>query len=336
MKPATSKTETPPGKKKEEKKAPQTPQKIEARDPRPEPSQQVIVGNRYTIAWFFDIKNGNPNGDPGAGGIPRTYALTGHGFVTDVCLKRKLRNYVNAQREGAPGFNIFVEEGTILNRIIEEAHVANGVDLNAPTASGDKRMKAGSAQGEEIPLAQNYLCRHFWDIRAFGAVASTGANAGQITGPVTVTFAESMAPLEYADVTITRCAVASEAESVDHNGANQTMGKKYAVPYALYRASVYVSPLRAAKTGMGEDDLGLLLNGLRELWDFDRSASRGEMSTVRLVVFRHEYRLGNAHDSDLQARVQARALVPVPRKASDYEIIVDQDNLPPGVTVTVF
>ena len=300
------------------------------------PKYADYVKNRYTCILLFDCKNGNPNGDPAAGNLPRTDAETGHGFVSDVCLKRKIRNYVQLIRAGVAGSQIFIADNTILNRVIEEAHVDNGVDLSKDLPSGEARRKKGTAQNGEVDAARVRIQDNYWDVRAMGGVMSTGANAGQVTGPVQVTIAESFDRVQVEELTITRCAVASEAESVNHNGANQTMGMKYMIPYALFAAKIYISPSRAEQTGFSQSDLELLFNSLQGMWDHDRSASRGTMGLVKLIIFKHASPLGNASDRSLEDRVTVKKNVETPRNVGDYDITINRANMPAGIELMVF
>lgn len=202
------------------------------------------LNKRYDFVVFFDVQDGNPNGDPDAGNLPRVDPETGHGLVTDVSLKRKIRNYVSLKMEDNPPYSIFVKEKSILNHTIEQAYISLGIDLNEkPTDPGDgkKRNKVGQGQGKEIDRARQFMCQNFYDIRTFGAVLSTGPNAGQVRGPVQMTFARSIHPVVSLEHSITRMAVATEAEADKQGGDNRTMGRKFTIPYGLYRAHGFVS-----------------------------------------------------------------------------------------------
>jgi CRISPR-associated protein Csd2 len=249
-----------------------------------------IVDRRYDFVLLFDVTDGNPNGDPDAGNLPRVDPETGHGLVTDVCLKRKIRNYVALK-----GQDIFIKEKSVLNATIEGAYKRLEIDLQSEkTKGGKKRKSKGEGQDEEVDQARELMCRTFYDVRAFGAVMSTGANAGQVRGPVQLTFGRSVAPIVTLEHSITRMAVATEEEATKQGGGNRTMGRKMTVPYGLYRAHGFVSPAFAQRTGFTKDDLTLLWEALEKMFEHDRSAARGLMSTRALVVFEHDSALGTA------------------------------------------
>jgi CRISPR-associated protein Csd2 len=248
----------------------------------------MSLNNRYDFVLLFDVKDGNPNGDPDAGNLPRLDAETGHGLVTDVCLKRKVRNYVGMARGEEPRFEIYVKEKAILNRQHERAYEGIG---KADLLKGDDKKRKG---GDAVDEAKAWMCNNFYDVRTFGAVMSTGVNCGQVRGPVQLTFARSVAPVVALEHSITRMAVATEAEAEKQQGDNRTMGRKFTVPYGLYRAHGFVSTHLAKKTAFSEDDLELFWESLVNMFDHDRSAARGEMSTRGLYVFMHESELGNA------------------------------------------
>ena len=266
------------------------------------------VKNRYEFVLIFDVKDGNPNGDPDAGNLPRVDAETGCGLVTDVCLKRKVRNYVALAKEYKPPFDIFVKEKAILNRLIESAYHTLGIDLEKPPADekdGKKRNEKGGGQGKEVDKARDQMCQTFYDIRTFGAVMSTGANAGQVRGPVQMTFGRSVDRIVSLEHSITRMAVATEEEAEKQSGDNRTMGRKNTVPYGLYVSHGFISAHLAAQTGFSEDDLELLWHALcgrssvdkpveDSMFEHDRSAARGLMATQKLIVFKHAKPLGNA------------------------------------------
>jgi len=297
------------------------------------------IKNRYDFLLLFDVKDGNPNGDPDAGNLPRVDTETGEGLITDVCLKRKVRNYIQIVKEGIPGFDIFVKEKAILNQQIEKAYADLGIDLSKTPenpADGKKRNKEGQGQGSEIFRAKDKLCQDFFDIRTFGAVMSTGANAGQVRGPVQLTFARSVDPIVTAEHSITRMAVATEAEAEKQSGDNRTMGRKNTVPYGLYIAHGFVSPSLAAQTGFSEQDLSLMWEALVGMFDQDHSAARGMMATQKLIIFKHDSALGNAPSHKLfdLVKVEKKAAVEVPRKFSDYIVTIPSDcDLPSGVHV---
>ncbi len=244
------------------------------------------INNRYDFVLFFDVADGNPNGDPDAGNLPRVDPETGHGLVTDVCLKRKVRNYVGLLKEEQPPFEIYVKEKAVLNRQHERAYQALGVDL-----SKEEGKRKG---GEQVDQARAWMCQNFYDVRTFGAVMSTGVNCGQVRGPVQLTFARSVAPVVPLEHSITRMAVATEREAEAQSGDNRTMGRKYTVPYGLYRAHGFVSAPLAAQTGFSQADLNLLWQALINMFEHDRSAARGQMATRALIAFKHQGSLGNA------------------------------------------
>lgn len=288
--------------------------------------------NRYDFLLVFDVQDGNPNGDPDAGNLPRVDAETGKGLVTDVCLKRKVRNYVQLTRGDEAGYNIFVKEKGILNARIEKAYADLGIDLTQPPqdlADGKKRNKEGQGQGGEVQKARDKMCKDYFDIRTFGAVMSTGANAGQVRGPVQMTFARSVDPIVTLEHSITRMAVATEAEAEKQGGDNRTMGRKNTVPYGLYVARGFISPALARQTGFDEGDLNLLWQALTDMFEHDRSAARGMMSARKLIVFKHASALGNDHASRLFGRVKIRRKdnVSVPRAFEDYTVTIDRDGL---------
>jgi len=293
------------------------------------------IKNRYDFMLVFDVKDGNPNGDPDAGNLPRVDAETGQGLVTDVCLKRKVRNYVQLTKGTETGYDIFIKEKSILNQVIEKAYADLGIDLTKPTADGKKRNKEGQGQGSEVPKARDKMCADYFDIRTFGAVMSTGANAGQVRGPVQLTFGRSIDPVVTLEHSITRMAVATEAESEKQSGDNRTMGRKNTVPYGVYVAYGFISPALAAQTGFSEEDLGLFWKALTEMFEHDHSAARGMMATQKLIVFKHDTALGNAHSNDLfkSVKIAKKESVEVPRDFAAYDVTVPAKNTFPGVEV---
>ena len=220
------------------------------------------ITKRYDFVLLFDVQDGNPNGDPDAGNLPRIDAETGMGLVTDVCLKRKVRNYVQLTKGAQPPFDIFVKEKAVLNQVIAQAYRDAGIDLEKPPEGGKKRAKKGEAQGGEVEKGRGQMCLNYFDVRTFGAVMSTGANAGQVRGPVQLTFARSVAPIVALEHSITRMAVATDAEAEKQRGDNRTMGRKYTVPYGLYRAHGFVSVHLASQTGFSKQDLNLFWEAL--------------------------------------------------------------------------
>lgn len=298
------------------------------------------VNNRYDFVLLFDVQDGNPNGDPDAGNLPRVDAETGCGLVTDVCLKRKVRNYAMLTKGDVAGYDIFVKEKAILNQSISGAYNSLGIDLAKPpveAADGKKRNKVGAGQGGEISKARDEMCKTYFDIRTFGAVMSTGANAGQVRGPVQMTFGRSVDPIVSLEHSITRMAVATEAEAEKQSGDNRTMGRKNTVPYGLYLSHGFVSAHLANQTAFSEDDLKLLWEALINMFEHDRSAARGLMATQKVVIFKHDSALGNAPAHKLFERVQVRRKdqgKPA-RSIKDYTIEIDESDLPNGVTVIV-
>lgn len=289
---------------------------------------------RHEFVLLFDVRNGNPNGDPDAGNAPRIDPETGHGLVTDVCLKRKIRNFiVLTQREAAngaprPGYDIYVKEKAILNEQHRRAYDALGLD---PKAKG--RAEKGKPTKEE--QARAWMCQTFFDIRMFGAVMSTDVNAGQVRGPVQIAFARSLDPIVSLDQSITRMAVTTEREATEQEGGNRTMGRKEIVPYALYRVHGFFNAFLAADTGFSAEDLSLLWAALENMFEHDRSAARGEMATRKLFVFEHATPLGNAPAHRLFDLIQVSLKddSKPPRAFSDYEVQVERNGLPDGVAL---
>ena len=286
------------------------------------------IGNRYEFVYLFDVENGNPNGDPDAGNMPRLDPETNQGLVTDVCLKRKVRNYVEVLKGGASPYEIYIREKAILNQTHERAHQAIGA-----AQSGETKKRKGT--GEEVEKARKWMCANFYDVRTFGAVMSTGTNCGQVRGPVQMTFARSIDRIVPLEVTITRMAVATEKEAEAQSGDNRTMGRKHIVPYALYRGEGFISPQLAAQTGFSEDDLELFWQALIHMFDYDHSAARGKMSARKLIVFKHESALGNAPAYKLFDSVKvepADGSQPV-RSFESYKDRIVVGDPPGGVTV---
>ena len=293
------------------------------------------IKNRYDFVILFDVENGNPNGDPDAGNMPRIDPETGYGLVTDVCLKRKIRNYVETLKEDAPdadNYRIYVKEGVPLNRSDAEALEHNGLTPK------DDLKKAKKSDPDIDRKLRDYMCEHFYDIRTFGAVMTTfvkGAlNCGQVRGPVQLSFARSVDPIVPQEVTITRVAITTEA---DAEKKNSEMGNKHIVPYGLYRAEGYVSANLARKTtGFSEDDLKLLWEAILNMFENDHSAARGKMAVRELIVFKHDTELGCAPAHKLFDLVKAdrKEGVTAPRGYEDYTVTVVEDELPDGVTCT--
>ncbi len=297
------------------------------------------LAHRCDFVLLFDVQDGNPNGDPDAGNLPRIDAETGYGLVTDVCLKRKIRNFVQLTRSSEPGFDIFVKEKAILNQKLAGAYAELGIDLEAApqdSRNGKKRRKSGAAQGAEVDAGRAHMCRSYYDVRTFGAVMSTGPNCGQVRGPIQLTFARSVEPVVILEHTITRMAVATEAEAEKQGGDNRTMGRKFTIPYGLYRTHGFVSAHLAAQTGFSSVDLDLFWAAVAQMFEHDRSAARGLMSTRALVVFEHESKLGNAPAHALFERVQVKrqggSNGPA-RSFSDFSLSVDDTDMPRGVEI---
>lgn len=274
--------------------------------------------NRIDFVYIFDVQDGNPNGDPDAGNLPRVDAETGMGLVTDVCLKRKVRNYVQVAKGCVDGYDIFIKEKAVLNTLIDAAHEEDSV-----RSSPDKTS-----------AARDVMCKKYYDIRTFGAVMSTGKNAGQVRGPIQLTFARSNDPIAAMEHSITRMAVATEKEAEKQGGDNRTMGRKATVPYGLYVCHGFISANLAKQTGFSEEDLALFWDALKNMFDVDRSAARGLMSAQKLIVFKHDSILGNAPANKLFDLVKVQKKCNgAPRKFEDYEVIFDDKKLPQGVTV---
>lgn len=279
---------------------------------------EKLLKNRIDFVYIFDVQDGNPNGDPDAGNLPRIDAETGMGLVSDVCLKRKVRNYVQIAKQCESGFDIFIKEKAVLNSLIDAAHDDESV----------KDKKGGDA----TDAARMVMCKKYYDVRTFGAVMSTGKNAGQVRGPIQFTFARSVDPITTSEHSITRMAVATEKEAEKQSGDNRTMGRKSTVPYGLYVCHGFISANLAKQTGFNEDDLDLFFDALKNMFDQDHSAARGLMSAQKLIVFKHDSELGNAPANKLFDLVKIERISEgVARKFSDYKVTVDTTNLPANV-----
>lgn len=284
------------------------------------------IEKRYDFVYLFDVQDGNPNGDPDAGNMPRVDPETGVGLVTDVSLKRKVRNFVQMTQDQA-GYDIFIKEKGVLNNLIDEAHEQETV-----------KAKSGA---EKIEQARQFMCEKYFDVRTFGAVMSTGRNAGQVRGAVQLTFSRSIDPIITLEHSITRMAVASEKEiKVNEAGEesyteNRTMGRKYTVPYGLYRCHGFISAHFAQDTGFSEADLEVFWQALINMFDHDHSAARGQMNARALIVFEHDNALGNAPAHKLfdLVKVEAKDHDKPIRAFSDYELVIDKTNLPSGVKI---
>lgn len=299
------------------------------------------IKNRYEFVILFDVENGNPNGDPDAGNMPRVDPETGLGLVTDVCLKRKIRNYVETLKEDAPGYRIYIKDGVPLNRSDNEGFAQAGLPEAAGLKSEELKKKVKARKDEGVPvdeLVRDWMCANFYDIRTFGAVMTTmvkGAlNCGQVRGPVQLGFARSIEPIVPQEVTITRVAITTESDA-EKKGTE--MGRKYIVPYGLYRCEGYVSANLARKTtGFSEQDLELLWQAILNMFEHDHSAARGKMAVRQLIVFRHDSELGCAPAWKLFEAVRVARREPddpAPARCyADYTVQVDEAALPAGVS----
>ena len=289
------------------------------------------IKNRYEFIILFDVENGNPNGDPDAGNMPRIDPETNLGIVTDVCLKRKIRNYVETVKEGVAGYRIYIKDAVPLNRSDAEAYAYLGID--------PKNVKDAKKKDDKLDeKIRNFMCKNFFDIRTFGAVMTTfvkaALNCGQVRGPVQLGFARSIEPVVPQEVTITRVAITTE-EDAEKKGTE--MGRKFIVPYGLYRCEGYVSANLARKTtGFSEDDLALLWEAILNMFENDHSAARGNMAVRELIIFKHDSELGNAPANKLfdAVTIKRNEGVEVPRRFADYTVTIDSAAIPDGVTVT--
>ncbi|WP_386694826.1 type I-C CRISPR-associated protein Cas7/Csd2 [Lonepinella sp. MS14435] len=278
----------------------------------------MSIQNRYEFVYFFDVTNGNPNGDPDAGNLPRLDPESSKGLVTDVCLKRKIRNYIELANPNQPGYEIYVKDKGVLNLQNKRAYEALGIESEA------KKLPKDEAKAHDITA---WMCKNFFDIRSFGAVMTTEVNSGQVRGPVQLAFAQSIDPIIPLEISITRMAVTNEKDLEKE----RTMGRKYIVPYALYRVHGFISAHLAAKTGFGDDDLKQLWDALKLMFEHDRSAARGEMAARKLIVFKHDSMLGSepAHklfDAVKVERIHGTSGTPA-AAFSDYKISVDSASL---------
>lgn len=296
--------------------------------------------NRFDFVFVFDVKDGNPNGDPDAGNLPRVDAETGMGLVTDVCLKRKVRNYVQVSKNCAEGFDILIKSKELsgkeifINEKIKNTYNELNIDLeSAKDLDGKKREKKGKAQGSETDNARVFMCKSYFDVRTFGAVLSTGANAGQVRGPIQITFARSCDPIVSTEHSITVCAARDEEKNFNEQVGIQ--GRKATIPYGLYVGYGFVSANLAKQTGFSEEDLDLFWEALKNMFDVDRSAARGLMSAQKLIVFKHDSELGNAPANKLfdLVKIEKKDSNVVPRSFFDYNVTIDTEKLPQGVTI---
>ncbi|MGO9774582.1 MAG: type I-C CRISPR-associated protein Cas7/Csd2 [Roseiarcus sp.] len=312
----------------------------------------TALSHRFDFVFLFDVTNGNPNGDPDAGNLPRLDPETNQGLVTDVCLKRKIRNYAELAKGGEIGYAIYVREGAILNEQHRKAYLAERPDDKK--AATDKKLSPQN--DDEMNRLRRFMCDNFFDVRTFGAVMSTGINCGQVRGPVQLSFARSVESIVPLEISITRMAATNEAEKKKNEDAsgddqrteNRTMGRKHIVPYGLYRAHGFVSAKLSERTGFGDADIAFLWDALKNMFEHDRSAARGEMAARKLVAFEHSSALGNAPAHELFERVvidrvSAGDTYPIgdkrldnaspARRFDDYRVTIDRENLPDGVTI---
>lgn len=290
------------------------------------------IKNRYEFAIIFDVENGNPNGDPDAGNMPRVDPETGYGIVTDVCLKRKIRNYVEVVKENEPGYGIYIKSGVPLNKSDKKAFEYLGIN-----ETEIKKLKKDKPETDG--KIRDFMCENFFDIRTFGAVMTTfvkaSLNCGQVRGPVQLSFARSVDPIFPQEITITRCAITTEADAEKNTN---TMGNKFIVPYGLYVAEGYISANLARKvTGFSEDDLELLWSAIINMFEYDHAAARGKMAVRKLVIFKHDSELGNTPSYKLfdAIKIKRREDVKIARSYNDYEITISESEIPQGVTCTV-
>ncbi len=292
----------------------------------------TVLERRYDFVLLFDVRDGNPNGDPDAGNMPRVDAVSGHGIVTDVSLKRKIRNYVGLAKTEEPPYDIYVKEHGVLEALHRKAYLATGSG-----AVLDDKKEGKRTGGEAVAKARAWMCQNFYDVRTFGAVMSTGVNCGQVRGPAQLTFGRSIEPITSLEYAITRMAVATQKEADDQGGDNRTMGRKSTVPYGLYRSHGFVSAFLAKQTGFSEDDLELLWQALTAMFDHDRSAARGEMATRGLYVFEHDSALGNAPAYALFDRLtvnRADGSTDAARGFGDYDVRFDGQSVAIGAAIS--
>ncbi len=279
----------------------------------------MVIQNRYDFVMFFDVENGNPNGDPDAGNSPRIDAETGYGIVTDVCIKRKIRNYVELVKENEKNYNILIKPDKALNTKFTGAYEENGLKTGQKGKNPD-----------EVKAARDFMCRNYFDVRTFGAVMSTGNDpCGIVRGPVQINFARSISPVFIEDITITRQARTTESRT--ETGTTE-MGRKSIIPYALYRSEGYVSAALGQKTGLSDDDIELLWNAVINMFENDHSAARGKMCMRKLYIFKHDNVLGECPSNVLFEKITVRNDKTAPRVFSDYTVIEPkQAEMPEGV-----
>lgn len=294
------------------------------------------ITHRYDFAYFFDITDGNPNGDPDAGNLPRVDPETGQGLVTDVCLKRKVRNFVGLVHEEQPPYEIYVKEKAVLN--LQHARAYEALDI--PT--DDKKRKAENKKNKVDKAAQDkeitaWMCQNFFDIRSFGAVMTTDTNAGQVRGPIQFGISRSIEPIFAAEHAVTRCAVTTEKEAEAQSGGNRTMGRKFTIPYGLYRVHGFINANLAKQTGFSAEDLDLFKKALDQMFEHDKSAARANMAPKACIAFKHDNALGNARADQLFKRItierKDKTSDAPPRAFEDYTLSVDESDLPDGITI---
>ncbi len=292
------------------------------------------MNHRYDFIYLFDAQDANPNGDPDAGNLPRVDTESGQGLITDVCLKRKVRNFVEVVKKDAAGYDIYVKEKAVLIRAHEKAY--QGIRKEGEEQSEAKAGKR-KGSGDEVEAARQWMCRNFYDVRTFGAVMSIAVNCGQVRGPIQLGFSRSIDPIVISEHSITRMAVATEKEAEAQQGDNRTMGRKFTVPYGLYQAYGFVNPFLAAQTGFSEEDLELFFTSLENAFQFDQSAARpaGSMAPRGLLVFKHENQLGKASSHSLFDRLKIESFESKPaedgkppRKFTDYGGRITFDGIP--------
>lgn len=289
------------------------------------------IKNRYDFIYLFDVKDGNPNGDPDAGNQPRVDPETGHGLVTDVSLKRKVRNYVSVAKNHNPPYDIYIKEKAVLIELHEKAYKEIGGDSDTKKGEKGKDKRTG---GDQVIKARDWMCHNFYDVRTFGAVMALKVNAGVVKGPIQLTFARSLDPILNLEHSITRMAVATAKEAEEQGGDNRTMGRKHTVSYGLYMAHGFISAHYAEDTGFSEEDLELFWTALQNMWDHDRSAARGEMACRGIYIFKHsgeegEAKLGvaPAHKLFELFSIQRKPEIETPRQFNDYSINLDEGRL---------
>jgi len=286
-----------------------------------EQQMSEVIKNRYEFVVLFDIENGNPNGDPDAGNMPRIDPETNHGLVTDVCIKRKIRNYVEVAKNDCERFKIYVKEGIPLD--VNRKFAYDETKVPVPAKTDEPKDK------EDFKKITKFMCDNFFDIRTFGAVMTLKYNCGQVRGPVQINFARSVDPIVPGELTITSCTFANEGES------SSKMGRKHIVPYALYKTEGYVSANIAKRTGFSEEDLELLWDAVINMFEHDHAAARGKMAVRRLIIFKHDSELGNTQSHKLFDMIKVKRIneEKPARSYSDYDVCIDETNLPDGVSV---